>query len=342
MRILIVGQGIAGTTLAWALMRRKATVYIADGNLPHSASLSAAGLINPITGKFYAKTWRYDDFFPVARRFYRDMEAALHLSSLWTEVRVLRVLDTPKALNDWALRMTNPTYAGLVGMSSEAEPWSEYLCKAYPLGETRGAARVDFSKLLTAFRKYMTERGLFIPQNLSPEAVLAMAMDYDAVVFCEGWRGALNPFFPTALWQLTFGEALLVRFLSPHLPHLRDVLKKGLLLVPVKNGVVWAGGTYRRWSPPEPIPQPNSTAMVQTLQQLLHPSFELLRTMGGIRPTVRDRRPLLGGSPVQSAFFLFNGLGTKGALLAPHWAEHMADHLLRGSALDREVSLSRS
>ncbi|MEO6038296.1 MAG: FAD-dependent oxidoreductase, partial [Saprospiraceae bacterium] len=38
LKILIIGQGIAGTLLAWNLRRRGVSVTLADGDLPGRAS----------------------------------------------------------------------------------------------------------------------------------------------------------------------------------------------------------------------------------------------------------------------------------------------------------------
>lgn len=340
MRILVVGQGIAGTTLAWALLRRGARVHVADGDLPHPASTAAAGLINPVTGKFYVKTWRYDDFFPVAQRFYADMEASLGVR-IWSEVRVLRVLDTPKAANDWDARSGDPAYAGLLSTCPHAGPWQPFVRYSGLWGETRGAARVDFPQLLSAFRAHFIRQGLFFHKKITPEAALDAAPDYDAVVFCEGWRGVLNPFFPNLPWRLTVGEALLLRLAPAAAASLRDVLKKNLLLIPLNDGLVWAGATYRPWLPTDPLPELNPAVIEEELRQWLRLPFEVVGVASGIRPTVRDRRPLIGSSARHPGFFMFNGLGTKGALLAPYWAEHLAQHLLEGSALSPEVRLDR-
>ena len=35
---------------------------------------------------------------------------------------------------------------------------------------------------------------------------------------------------------------------------------------------------------------------------------------------------------------IFNGLGTKGVTLAPHFARHIADYLLNKSVIDKEVA----
>src|SRR5580704_16086454 len=72
---IVVGQGLAGTTLAWQLHRRGFRVMVVDRESGNSASRVAAGLITPVTGKRLAKSWRLDEVFPAAVAFYHWVEA---------------------------------------------------------------------------------------------------------------------------------------------------------------------------------------------------------------------------------------------------------------------------
>src|SRR6188768_1512417 len=72
---VIVGQGLAGTALAWALLRRGRRVLVIDREGGGSSSRVAAGLITPVTGKRLAKSWRWDELYPAAVAFYRAIEA---------------------------------------------------------------------------------------------------------------------------------------------------------------------------------------------------------------------------------------------------------------------------
>ena len=101
MNIFIVGQGLAGTLLAWNLRRRGGEVTIADADLPGSASAVAAGIINPVTGKRFVKSWRFDEFFPVARATYLALEQELGVP-IWQEQPIVRLLATAEEANDWS------------------------------------------------------------------------------------------------------------------------------------------------------------------------------------------------------------------------------------------------
>jgi len=61
---IIVGQGLAGSLLAYELMQEGKLVCIVDEHHLGAASAVAAGIINPITGRRFAKSWRIDELLP--------------------------------------------------------------------------------------------------------------------------------------------------------------------------------------------------------------------------------------------------------------------------------------
>lgn len=72
--ILIVGAGIAGTTLALELQKRGAKIGIIDVFNPFSSSRVAAGMMNPMVPRNVQKTWHCDDLFPQVFDYYGDWE----------------------------------------------------------------------------------------------------------------------------------------------------------------------------------------------------------------------------------------------------------------------------
>jgi glycine/D-amino acid oxidase-like deaminating enzyme len=66
---------------------------------------------------------------------------------------------------------------------------------------------------------------------------------------------------------------------------------------------------------------------------------EVIEHWCGVRPASRDRRPILGVTAPGEA--VLNGLGSRGVILAPWCARHLAEHLFDGEPLDPEVSVSR-
>ena len=59
---LIIGQGIAGSTLALELLKREKTVLVVDRQDAGSSTRVAAGLVTPLTGKGMNAAWRQEQY----------------------------------------------------------------------------------------------------------------------------------------------------------------------------------------------------------------------------------------------------------------------------------------
>lgn len=328
MKILLIGQGIAGTLLACSLQKRGMEVHIAEGDLPGGSSPVAAGIINPVTGKRFVKSWRFDEFFPVAKRVYQDLAQKFGIS-VWDERPILRLLATPEEANDWSIRCGQPEYADFLGERADAGPWQPFVKPGFRFGLIHQAARIHFPALMAAFREKAQRDGVLLSREIrySDE----WFSTYDRVVFCEGWRAQSNPFFPNIPFRLAKGEALLIRLPlsatgnSAVFPE--EMLKKTITLVPMGDGIFWAGGTYQ-WHFPDLLPSAGERDfLLRHLHDMLGQPFEIVDHIAGIRPTMIDRRPIVGRSKINPKAFILNGLGTKGALLAPFFAEQLAEEI---------------
>ncbi|MFN0173993.1 MAG: NAD(P)/FAD-dependent oxidoreductase [Saprospiraceae bacterium] len=336
-KILIVGQGIAGTMLAWSLRRRGCSVFIADGTLAGSSSNVAAGIINPVTGKRFVKSWRFDEFFPVAKEIYQQIELEFGIS-IWEERPTLRLLGTPEEANDWAIRCAQPDYADHLSETENAGAWGAFLKPGFRFGLIQKSARVIFPLLLSTFRKKAQQAGFFIEKSIDYQDVETLLRQYDHIIFCEGWRAEANPFFPESQFRVSKGEALIIRF-REQIDSLTgsqtintmptEMIKKTMLLVPMDDDNYWVGSTYR-WHFDDTLPGAEGRDYILSyLHEMFDAPFEIVEHVSGIRPTMIDRRPVVGQSKLNPNVFIFNGLGTKGALLAPYFAEQLAEEICK-------------
>src|SRR5687768_11133966 len=97
---LVVGHGLAGAILTHTLQKHGFTVLIVDTEKPNSASNVAAGLINPVAGKRFAKSWLADTFIPAAETFYRNLETELN-STLFHQKPILKLFSSIEEQNTW-------------------------------------------------------------------------------------------------------------------------------------------------------------------------------------------------------------------------------------------------
>lgn len=340
-KVLIVGQGIAGTVLACTLQRHGVEVQIMDAGFPHSSSAAAAGIINPITGKRYARSWLFDRLYPAAQAFYQQIEQEYGIR-IWHDHVVERMLKTPEEINNWSLRCGMPEFSDWMTDIEDRGVWSPYIRPGFKIGRTRQAARVNFPLLMKAVRNKWTNNGNFINQAFDFQSVDKYRTLYDLIVFCDGFRAQKNPFFSYLQWQLSKGELLLIRLPEQSAPLPDQILKGKTLIAPVGDGLYWAGSN-NVWDIEDEMPtEQGGVFLREALHTMFESSFEVVAHRAAVRPTVKDRRPYIGLHPEYNGIGIFNGMGSKGALLSPYWAVHFAQHLLEGTELDAEVNVRRS
>ncbi|MEY4134586.1 MAG: NAD(P)/FAD-dependent oxidoreductase [Saprospiraceae bacterium] len=341
---LIVGQGLAGTFLAHYLRLSGASVAVMDNGHDAGASVEAAGLINPITGRHYAKSWRVDELLPFAAGAYRSQEQALG-RHFYHERPIVRAFFSPKESNDWWARASEPDFADYFAAPMDAGPLLSVCRTVYEYAAVRQSAQVDVRVLLEAFAAKARREGWLFSERMDYAKIIPETggirygdIETGHIIFCEGYGAAQNPFFRHLPMEGAKGELLIVRI--PDFPE-DLVLKHKIFIAPLGDGLFWAGATYDRRFPDARPTAERATFLKAQLTEILKGHFEVLDHRAAVRPTVKDRRPLLGFHLRFPRLAIFNGLGTKGASLAPFWAHHFSRVLSAGVPLDPEVDIGR-
>lgn len=81
--------------------------------------------------------------------------------------------------------------------------------------------------------------------------------------------------------------------------------------------------------------------LLNNLDELINCDYEVIEHYAGIRPTVKDRRPLVGTHPSFQNLHLLNGLGTRGVMLAPMMAQNLFDYIENNIPLDKNIDVRR-
>lgn len=341
---LIIGQGLAGTLLAHFLLKIGKRIRVIDNHHGGAASKVAAGIINPITGRRYVKSWRIETFLPFARQTYRELEDQFSENFFYPN-RVLRALFNRREENDWMLRLGMESYGKYLEDKPNLGNYAKYTVPAFGYGEVKQAAQVDIGNLVRAYSQYLIREKLLIQEKFEFKAlkfqeggIIYKNICTGKLIFCEGHQAVQNPFFNYLPFAGTKGEILKIKIPGVHFEKL---LKHRIFLVPLGDDVYWVGANYE-WDYENDLPTTEGRIFLEErLKDLLKVPFEIQEHLAGIRPTVKDRRPFLGQHPQFSKLFIFNGLGAKGASLGPYWAKHMADFLVNETELDPEVNITR-
>jgi glycine/D-amino acid oxidase-like deaminating enzyme len=324
---LIVGQGLAGTALAWALLHRGRTVLVADDDRGGASGL-AAGLITPVTGKRLAKSWRWDELYPAAVAFYRAVEAETG-ARFFHQHPAVRLFAT-EAERDEYRRRAPDVLRGLVRPAEKLDGYDA------PHGgfEMPTAARLDVPRYLDASREHFRARGAFTPTEIDPRDGLGSRV----VIFCCGFDRTADPWFGGIRFNAAQGEVLALRV--PGFAEER-VVHRGVWLAPAGGEVVRAGSTYS-WEPLDAVPTPEGRATIEArVRAFLKRPFEVLDHRAAVRPVIDAGFPVLGRHPDRAGVAYFNGLGSKGSLLAPFFAHQLAAHLCGEGAIEAAVDVRK-
>jgi glycine/D-amino acid oxidase-like deaminating enzyme len=336
----IVGQGLAGTLLYDYLKRAGFDCCIWD---PGGSSCSAisSGILNPLTGRKYVKSWLFDKLLKEAKMVYPRLEKELGIRFFY-ERPIYRALPDRRAENEWDYRSTLPGYRPYVGSDADSEelPWA--LARDVPFVSISQGHQLRINRLLKAYRsKLQKERTLFAERfeygDLRREEGLWTYRGECCrkMVFCEGAAAIRNSFLKGLPFNLSKGEAMVVLEETP----LRAVVKKSIFSVPWEKGEWWLG-TANFWNYKDANPTDVGQARILSRFRQMYPGLRppVVKNYGAIKPTTRDRRPLLGR--VEDELYVFNGLGSKGASLGPYFARHFTEHIKEGKPLMSEVNIS--
>ena len=346
---LIVGQGLAGTLIGFRLERAGHHVTYADAPEQQAASEVAAGIVNPITGRRFVKSWRIDELIPAARALYRELEEELDCR-LWYDMPLVRTLFNRGDQNDWLARSGDPGYADYLDDDPDLGRIPALTHPAFAYAGVRHSARVDVGTLVLRYRERIRSTDRLLDTSLeygalrvTPDGVAltdgTTTRRFDRVVFCEGWRARFNPWFGHLPYGGNKGEVLIVRLEGA--PPLERLFKHRIFLVPQSDGTYWVGATSQnRWEDESASPA-GREYLEGRLRELLTVPFTVVEARAAVRPTIRDRRPVIGAHPEHPALWIFNGLGTKGASLAPLVSEWLLRSLEGGEAPPTEVGIGR-
>ena len=340
---LLVGQGLAGTLLAYELIQAGKSVIVIDRGHQKAASKVAAGIINPITGRYFAKSWMIDHLFPHARQLYRQLESLLSISC-FEEKSMFRILRNPREHNDWQLKSIKPKVQHYLGEDKDIGDFKGIIDSGLGFCQFK-AAQLNMPLLVRTFRDWLHNKKALIeaPFDYSQLKIKPHQLQYQHItaqqlVCCEGQAGRFNPFFGDLPFRVTKGEVLYCEIKGLATKHM---IKHNLILAPLPNGQYWLGSNYER-DPIHAQPTESTRAKLLTqLEEMMKVNFSIKDQRAAIRPTIKDRRPLLGTHPKYTNIHIFNGLGTKGASLGPYWAKAMLNYLLDETTIPEEVNIQR-
>ncbi len=340
---IIVGAGLAGTTLAKELIGRGRSVVVID-NGARSSSMVAGGLMNPLTGKRLVYDESFAEKYRRAVRAYEDIPGALRT------LPIVRVLSDDTEIRSWNKKesLFRSDYRITSTDHAEASRIVPLLNPAYKHSIAvliPEAGHLQTAAVIEARKAWLREQDALVVSQADvhawdPASHTLAGIDAGRVVLCEGWHLSTNSAFSRIPTMCAKGQLLTVHI--PEHPTIDAIcIHRGRFLVPLGDHLYRYGATYE-WNDINEDVLPSTTEfLLEGLQDMVSCHVTVVRADAGIRPIIRDLAPVLGVHPDHPHVGIFNGMGSKGALLAPTLAPMLADHLENGDSIPPAYSLKR-
>ena len=171
-----------------------------------------------------------------------------------------------------------------------------------------------------------------------PDEVIYRSLKANRIVFATGFGLSENPYFNYLPLQGAKGELLTIKAteLREH-----SVIKSSVFIIPLGDDLYRVGATYN-WKDKTNLPTREAREeILNKLRTFLKCDYELLDQIAGIRPTVTDRRPLVGRHPEYHNLYVLNGLGSRGVMIAPYAAGCLFEFIQKQIPLPTEMDVRR-
>lgn len=309
--IEIIGQGLAGSCLAWQLwFAGERDFCLIDRARRQGSSDAAAGMINPITGKGWNPSVNIESALPVAREFY-DKVSELTGQEFFQNLPIRRWIDGEKEAVKVAEKLERDDVRRWV--DTESSDPRLFL-------DIEGGGRVFVTRFLDATREFFANEGRMrvVDEHWSSPAASAVT------VLAQGAEGLMNGASPySQSHRCAKGEILRVKFASDGPDGIE--IRRGKWMIPDGDRHYLVGATYE-WDKLDRQPTTEAKKLLEAwIREFYSDRFEVVEHRAGIRPIIRQSEPVFEQTGERR--WIFNGLGSKGGLYAPLAAARAIDRL---------------
>lgn len=339
---IIVGLGIAGISFCEQLQKHGKSFIVIDNGKKGSTAKSG-GVFNPTVLKRFTATWNASAFFPVAVNFYQQLSEKLH-HNIVEETKILRIFKSVEEQNNWTVASDKKELQNFLS-SSYLKNTNSAIEAPFGFGEVLGTAQIKTEDLLSCYRDYLKKKNTLFLEEFQYEAiqqkengVAYKSFSAKKIIFAEGSKVVGNPFFPKRAIIGNKGEYIVIK--APAL-NLETFLKGALYVIPMGNDEYKVGATYSRDDYSSNVTEEAKEEILLKLKSFINCPFKVIGQTAGVRPTTKDHRPLLGSLAENPNLIFYNGLGSRGFLMAPLISEILFNFLENGAPLPQEMNILR-
>lgn len=339
---LIIGSGLAGISFAEKALQNGKSIFVMDNNSQNSSQI-AGGLYNPVILKRFSEVWKAKEQLELMEQFYAVLEEKLKCTVDFKRP-ILRKFFSVEEQNNWFAASDKLALAPFLSTQLISKKYPG-IDSPYGYGEVLQTGYVDTALLIEKYRAYLIEHSLFQEESfvydalqLETRGIRYKDIQAKHIIFAEGFGMHANPYFKDLPLDGTKGELFIIK--APKLD-LDVIVNTSVFILPLGNDLFKVGATYN-WKDKTNLPsEEGKIELVERIQEIITCDFEIIAHFAGVRPTVKDRRPLVGTLQNHQAIHILNGLGTRGVMLAPAMAKELFDSIEYQVPLDAAIDIRR-
>lgn len=338
---IIVGLGLAGIAFCEQLEKHNKSFVVFDSGLNVSSTV-AGGAYNPVILKRFTASWDALDQIKTALPFYTHLENKLQVK-LDYKTPFFRIFASVEEQNLWFEAADKPVLSHFL-IPEVKYPENKQINAPFGLGEVAHTGRIDTALLIASYKNYLAQKNQLIGRGFDYECLtIGDKLKYKSIlakniIFSEGFGLKKNPWFKHLPLTGNKGELLTI-----HAPELKldKIVKSSVFIIPLGNELFRVGATYNS-NDKDTNPTPEAKKeLTDKLNKILNCSYEIIDHKAGVRPTVKDRKPLVGKHSQFKNLFVLNGLGSRGVMIAPSVAQKLFDFIENKIPLDKEIDIQR-
>ena len=339
---LVVGCGLAGIAFLEKALDNNKTVFVIN-DASHNSSKVAGGLYNPVILKRFSAVWNAKQQLELSGKYYEKLEKKLH-KKFDFKLPLYRKFFSIEEQNNWFDASDKVNLSDFLSTTLVPNTFANVVA-TFGFGEVKFSGYVDTLFLVTAYQDFLKSENCFLDESFN-HSLLKIELDHieykslaaKHIIFAEGFGMKTNPYFNYLPLDGTKGELLIIK--APQLDF-QVVLKSSIFVVPLGNDLFKVGATYD-WKDKSNTPTQNAkNELLTDFKNLINCDFEVIEHRAEIRPTVKDRKPLVGTHYKYKNLHILNGLGTRGVMLAPAMAQELYNCIENKIPIDSYADIKR-
>ena len=339
---IIVGCGLASIAFCEQLRAHNKSFVVFNDDSQKS-SIVAAGLYNPVILKRFSEVWQAKEQLALALPLYSKIETELDIKIDY-KLPILRRFTSIEEQNKWFTASDKPSLESYLSLQLIKNDNPE-IDAPYGFGEVLDAGRLDTEMLITNYKNLLKkddclEELSFVHNNIQfkDDAIHYENFKTKQIVFAEGFGVKHNPYFNTIPLAGSKGEILTIK--APKLK-IKYAIKSSVFVIPLGDDLYNVGSTYNNDDKSNIPTEAAKEELISKLKTFIKCDFQVVNHIAGVRPTVKDRRPLVGRHPKHHHLYVLNGLGTRGVMIAPYVADKLFKFIEHNESLDAEIDVNR-